>query len=459
MNLNRLIGLRSTTARFAALALLVLALSSTAVLLIASHLATRALDTELVEMTRAQARAIDAAYRRGGPAAAAALVRLELAQSPQQVMLFEGPGGRRLAGNAQGWPPTLEANVYWHEIRLYTRTAAEPDLFGVTTLRLDPAHRLMVGYSLAERTRLLRSLGDALLGAFAVALLLATSGAWALSRFIGNRVREMADAASAVAAGDLSQRVRMSGDHDPFDDLAAALNAMLLRIEGLVGEMRIVTDSLAHDLRSPLTRMKARIERAVADPDANAARTALEGIAIEADALLHLVTLALEVSRAEAGIGREAQTRVDVAAIVRDIAEMYGPLAEDAGVALSVSVPEELPLCVHRQFLSQALANLVDNVLKYAGARSLRLSASAEQRGVRIEVVDDGRGIAPENRARALARFSRLDSARSTPGSGLGLSLAAAVAHMHGGTLCLEDAKPGLRVVLDLPSQAHGAKP
>lgn len=453
MNIAATLGLRSTTARFAALAFLVLLLSSVAVLGVGARLASRALETELIEQSRAEVREIAIAFRRSGPAAAAALLRAELAQSPQKITLLEGPRGR-LAGNAQAWPPTLGTPTDWRELVLYAQGSSRPERYGVVAIALGGGYRLFVGHSLAERARLLRSFVEALLGATAAALALAIAGAWALSHFIANRVRATVEAAAAVAAGDLSRRVPVTDDDDAFNELALALNAMLARIDSLVSELRIVTDSLAHDLRSPLTRMKSRLERAALEEDPESARAALEAVATEADALLRIVTLALEVSRAEAGLGREHHDAIDATALLTDLAEIYRPLAEDAGVAIEVQAPAKLTILGHRELLGQALANLIDNALKHSGAQVVRLTAQRLGDQASLAVSDDGRGIPPEKRAQALARFARLDTARSTPGAGLGLSLAAAVARMHGGELRLSDRTSGLHVEFDVPVAA-----
>lgn len=167
-----------------------------------------------------------------------------------------------------------------------------------------------------------------------------------------------------------------------------------------------------------------------------------------------MLTVALEVSRAEAGIGRENHEPVDAAALLRDLAEMYEPLAEDRGFSLSVDAPGALLLIAHREFLGQALANLIDNALKHSGGTRIALKAARDDATVRLTVADDGIGIADTDRSRATERHVRLDAARSTPGSGLGLSLAIAVARMHGGKLELADARPGLAVTLAVPAES-----
>lgn len=450
---------RSTTARFVVLALLVLTLSNAAVLAVAARIASRSLSDELVEIVRAQASSIASIYARDGAAGAAAAVEAELAEAPQQVMLLEGPGGQRLAGNAQGWPPTLTAPARWQEVELFTVNRRTPVLFGIITVRLDATHRLLVGHGLTERARLARGLSEAAYGAITLSVLVSILGAWALSRFLENRVRDAADTARDVATGDLSRRAPIVGSGDAFDELAGALNTMLSRIEALVAELRLVTDSLAHHLRSPLSRIKSRIERATSDPDPKAARDALTAVATELDGLLRILTVALDLSRAEAGIGREAFSPFDLRELIEDVIELYAPVAEERNVALDAEAPEPILVRGHKELFAQALSNLVDNALKHSGGVHLRVAARrADQRAV-LTVTDDGVGIPAAEHGRALARFSRLDAARTSPGSGLGLSLVGAIIRMHDGSLALEDAVPGLRVSISLPEAASLTPP
>jgi signal transduction histidine kinase len=264
-----------------------------------------------------------------------------------------------------------------------------------------------------------------------------------------------------VAAGDLSRRVdepALVNPGDGFDAMVRALNAMLARNELLIDEIRTVTDGLAHDLRSPLTRLKARIDRlARGGPDQDAE---IAAIGAEADALLVMLENCLEISRVEAGIGRDAFSLFDVAMLVRDLADMYEPLAEDTGVSLTATAPAALPLFAHRNLLSRALANLIDNALRYgASGGSIEITARGTPAGIAISVGDHGPGIVTSQHAQALRRFGRIDAARTSGGVGLGLPLAAAIARLHGGTLALVSNNPGLCVVITLPAPVQPAQP
>ena len=292
-----------------------------------------------------------------------------------------------------------------------------------------------------------RSRSHRIVAGFGIVCGLVTAG------YVGRRVRAIAAVVDEVGAGDLARRAPIAGSGDAFDNLSARINLMLDRIGGLMGELRLLTDSLAHDLRSPVGRLRSRIERAMTVDDEAQRDALLGGVLAEADSLMRMLTTVLEIGRSEAMAGRERFAPVDPAELIGELAEMYEPLAEEAGVALSQLCSGPLrPVAGHRQLLAQALSNLIDNALHYAAAgREISLFANAEDGALQLGVADRGPGIAPADEAEARRRFGRLDSSRSAPGAGLGLALVEAVAHLHGGTLHLEDNRPGLRATLRLP--------
>jgi signal transduction histidine kinase len=290
---------------------------------------------------------------------------------------------------------------------------------------------------------------DALLTALLMALPLALAGAWFVVYIIDRRVERIARTAAEVGAGQIGRRVPLDGSGDSFDQLGGVINGMLDRIGGLLAELRMVTDSMAHDLRSPLTRLRARIDRAILSDDPEALRGAIDGIGREADQLLAMLTTALEISRAEAGIGRERFVPLDVAEILTDLAELYEPLVEERGRQLVLAISAHPTIAGHRELLGQALSNLIDNALKY-GEGQLTLALDTHDGEVIITLFDEGAGIAPDLEADALRRFGRLDPARAQAGAGLGLSLVAAVAQLHGGRMQLTRAggRFGVQIVL-----------
>jgi signal transduction histidine kinase len=316
---------------------------------------------------------------------------------------------------------------------------------------------LLSGRSFGERLQFQRTLEGSLWVALAISVMLGLLCGLLIARYVATRVRAVAAVADSITLGDFSQRVPLSGGDDAFDRLARQINAMLDRISTLMEELRLLTDSLAHDLRSPVGRLRARIDAAMRAENESRRDVLLSGVLQEADSLMRILTTVLEIGRSEAMASRNQFAWLDPSDLVVELDEMYEPIAEEAGCSLRVDCgPALLPLFGHRQLLAQALTNLLDNALKYAvSGGEIVLFAEREESMLRLGVADRGPGIAPTDRAEARRQFGRLDASRSKQGAGLGLSLAEAVAHLHQGTLELEDNGPGLRAVLVLPLAEH----
>ena len=313
---------------------------------------------------------------------------------------------------------------------------------------------LVSGRMLDDWERAQRTIESALVVAVLLSVLLGIVGGLVLTRYVSRRLDHIAGAVDAVAAGDLGRRVPASGG-DAFDRLGGRINQMLDRIDGLMGELRVVTDSIAHDLRSPIARLRARAETALTAGEPGQRDLALAGLIAETDLVTRMLGVLLEISRTEA-VTRDAFAPVDPAILIEEIADLYAPVAEDAGLVFDVVVtPGLTAMPLHRELLSQAIANLIDNAMRHAGTGgAIALSLATGEGALRIAVADRGPGIAETDRAEALRRFGRLDSARSLPGAGLGLALADAVARLHGGRLELGDNDPGLIATLVLPLPA-----
>lgn len=444
---------RSTIARFTALAFLFQFLVTCAALLFAQEASQRVLAAEERDLISELRDELQIAYNAGGLPELQRIIqeRLGAVESGNVVILLASPEGRRISGNIGSWPPVLPDSTSWHAIELYRIGAEAPEPMGVATLRLPGGERLLVGRVVTSVARLKAVNGDTIVAALLVSAGLAIISAIGLGHLLSRRLKTIASTASAVEAGAFAQRVRVTGSDDAFDSLAQAINAMLDRIEALVSQLRMMTDGLAHDLRSPVTRMKSVLESATLETLDPISRGTLERVSVEAETLLSMLTTALVISRAEAGIGRDHFVDTDVPSLLRDLAEIYGPVAEEQGVVIEVREAAPQNAALHREFVSQAIGNLIENALKYAeGGSRISLSGTREAHGIRIEVADDGAGIPAEEREHALRRFGRLDPARQVAGFGLGLSLVEAVARLHGGALLLEDNAPGLRVVLRL---------
>jgi signal transduction histidine kinase len=384
------------------------------------------------------------AWGTGGQAGlrAAATTRLDRSDRPQSVLLLRDARGRTLAGNVADWPPDVATDAPT-TIELFRVRRDRPERMRVIGTVLPDGTRLLTGHVIEGALMFVRAMEWAMAAAMVVALLLAGLAGWVAARLIEARLGRTADTVAAVTAGDLYRRVETDGGGDAFDALGRSVNAMLDRIAMLVGELKMATDGLAHDLRSPLTRLRATLERALAAADGEDGRVAVLRAMDEGDRLLAMLDMALRITRAEAGIGRDAFAPTDLAALVADVGELFEPLAEDRGLRIAVVVSPSVVVPANREMVGQAVANLIDNALKYgAGTVSIALEEGVDF--VAIMIADDGPGIAADRREDALRRFGRLDAARPDGGAGLGLSLVAAVAHLHGGTLTLGDNRPGL---------------
>jgi signal transduction histidine kinase len=365
------------------------------------------------------------------------------------AILLVDPAGRKLAGNIAAWPPILHTPTDWTEMRLYPEGQARTELFALRAIALPSGHRLLLGTSIEDRERMRASLIEALLGALLLAVPLGLIGGWFVLKLTERRARAIGNVAARIAGGDFSHRLDERLEDPEFAVLAGAINAMLERIEELVEQLRLVTDSLAHDLRSPLTRIRANIERALAAGDGKPHQQAMEAVSLDIDRMLRLISATLEISRTEAGAGRQDFASFDLGALLSDISEIYTPVAEERGIAIRIQEPRSVSYFGNRQSIGRAVANLVDNALKY-GSGDIELGTVNRGDFVDLWVSDAGSGIPPELRDDAIRKYRRLDKSRTTEGSGLGLALARAVARLHGGDIRLEDNGPGLRVLLSL---------
>lgn len=445
--------LASTTARFVAM-LFVLQLLTTGGTLYYVQEASRAtLLAEQRSLVSSMRDDLVAGFSSMGRNGLIELIDARLASVRTEIpaLLLTTPNGAVLAGNVQAWPPGITPNTGWRTLALYRTGSSRLEHMGLIATSLPDGSRLLTGHVIQGDVRLMEVNEDVMLAAMLFSVPLTLLVALAAGRLIDRRVGQVAATAAAVGRGDFETRVAMTGGDDAFDRLGAAVNAMLDRIELLVSELRIVTDSLAHDLRSPLTRLKSTLERAMIETRHPDALQAMKKVSGEAETLLTMLTTALQISRVEAGIGRERFVETGIADLLGDLVEVYGPYVEEHGFSLACAAPKDLMLVLHRELLSQAIGNLIENATKYAtGGRTIALTAEPLPDGVQLTIADNGPGIAPSQRAAALRRFGRLDPSRQISGFGLGLSLAEAVARLHKGRLELADNNPGLRVVLFL---------
>lgn len=418
-----------------------------------------ALDRQVDAAIRADATALVERRRNGDIPALITAIEDRLAVDVQNEALYFllAPDGRKLAGNLSAWPSEANAEPPWLRIPLL-RDGATTE---ARLLRIDVGngHRLLVGRDVAEKLRLRGLLSEGIAWAASASATLAVLGAWALRRALERRLSPVYRTAAAIGAGDLTPRVPLSERDDEFDKLGTTMNAMLDRIAQLMEGVRGVSDAIAHDLHTPIARARAKLEEALHSAhDEEALRAAVEQGIADLDDIARIFQAVLRIAEVEAGARRAAFAPIDLVPMLADIAELYGAAAEAREQQLEVALPESLPLVGDRDLLGQAVANLLDNALKFTPEGGVvRLAAREEPGGVQIEVADDGPGMPEGDRERAGERFFRADSARTTPGSGLGLSLVRAVAALHGGETMLGETHPGadppgLRVVLRLPT-------
>lgn len=367
--------------------------------------------------------------------------------------------GEKIAGNLNRWPPELD-DAPQGGVFSYDRGTGEGRLAVALPIEAAGGARLLIGRDVEEQRAYAGRVKSMFLWGFGLLSLAAILAALGVGRSVLKRIEAINATTRSIMAGDLARRVPLEGSADELDDLAASLNSMLERIEQLMNGLREVSDNIAHDLKTPLNRMRNRAEAALRDTRGpEAYRDGLERTIEEADELIKTFNALLLIARLEAGAIEENAEGFDVGETVRDVAEFYEPVAEEAGLGLDIEVADGVLVHGNRHLVGQAVANLVDNAIKYAsgaankGPITVRLTDGGGT--AEIAVADRGPGIAPEDRERALKRFVRLEACRTRPGTGLGLSLVAAVARLHGGSIRLEDNAPGLRAILELPIASH----
>jgi len=428
----------------------------------------RLIDEQITDTVNAEITGLSEQYRQGGIRRLVLVIDARARRPGSSLYLVTTFNGEALAGNVTALQPGILDTPGWTET-VYRRLD-EPDTANqknvehralVRVFQLPGGFRLLVGRDLEERERLYHIVLAAGRWSVAIVIVLGLAGGLFVTRRVMRRIDAMTETTRTIMDGDLGGRLPVAGTGDEIDRLAENLNQMLERIESLMRGLKEVSDNIAHDLKTPLTRLRNRAEQALraANNDAEY-RNALEATIDESDALISTFNALLMIARAESGQAREDMKDFDAAEIAHDIGELYEPLAEEKGIELKVDADKGAPVKGNRELVSQALANLVDNAIKYSEPAAPELNGApaeivvaARDAGDRIllTVADHGPGIPEADRGRAVERFVRLEQSRSQPGSGLGFSLAAAVARLHGGELTLEDNDPGLKCVIALP--------
>jgi signal transduction histidine kinase len=442
-----------TTLRIALLAGLLALISNLAVIGFIHWRTSDEAASEVHQQVVEQGKVLSDVYRSGGKAALYDAIQDTIAYADPEtaVALLDRRGGQQMGNLAAVPAQPLQEGYRNTLLRLKGQTT--PREGAIVMHHLPTGQWVVSGRIVGEGLALRETLERSLLIALVVAGLLGLACGAILAHYVGRRIGDIAAVADRIGARDLSERVPLSGAGDAFDRLGQQINAMLDRIGGLMEELRMLTDALAHDLRSPVSRLRSAAHAAAETSDPKEQEELLGSVIRQADSLIRILTAALEISRSEAQTGRNQFAWFDPAELVAELAEMYEPLAEEAGAEIRFDPPARpTPLFGHRQLLAQAVSNLIENAVRYGSAGGdIRLAVHGQGKQIRIEVADHGPGIPSELRGEARRRFGRLDSSRSAEGAGLGLALAEAIAHLHDGELLLEDNAPGLRTALELP--------
>ncbi|MBJ6987325.1 ATP-binding protein [Devosia sp. MC521] len=431
-----------------------------------------------LQIQREQAKQIDSEIRQLLQIEASDGLRT-LALAVNQISARPGPGlyflgdvnGQYMLGNVTEMPPEVlqEPGVYNFD---YERenpldemngSPQRPKFTGVAIARsitLQSGLRLVVGRDVGQQ----RGFSAIILQSFFVGvvgiILFSIIAGGLTARRVLRRIDTIRDTSTKIMSGNLSERVPVTSRNDEFDGLATNLNAMMDRIEQLLQGLKEVTDNVAHDLKTPLTRLRSQAEAALRDNASEETREqALETVIAESDRLIRTFNALLMIARAEAGAPSGTLVETDISAIVEDMTELYAPVAEDSGIEVVANIEPGITINASRELIGQVMVNLLENAVKYAkpeDGSNGRIDVSlARQNGfVRIAVGDNGSGIPEQDRERVLERFVRLETSRSEPGSGLGLALVNAVARLHNGRFSIEDNVPGVRAVLELPTNS-----
>jgi signal transduction histidine kinase len=419
----------------------------------------RLVNQQITETVDAEITGLAEQYRQAGLRRLVLIVDSRSRRPGSSLYLVTMPSGEALVGNIGSLPPGTLDQEGWKETsyRRLDESAGREHQALARVFQLSGGFRLLVGRDLDERERVRAIIAAAGKWSIALVLVLGLAGGFFIIRRVLKRVDAMTATAQTIMAGNFGGRLPIAGTGDELDRLADNLNSMLERIEALMRGLQEVSENIAHDLKTPLTRLRNRSEEALRAGKSEADyRAALEGIIEESDGLIRTFDALLMIARAEASQGRGTMAEFDAAQIAQDVCELYEPLADEKGVELKVEARSPLAVMGNRELVSQALANLVDNATKYvgstpAGSPRIMVSAMGDNGHILFTVADNGPGIPEADRARVVERFVRLETSRTEPGSGLGLSLASAVARLHGGELRLEDNAPGLKVTIVLP--------
>ncbi|MEK1900881.1 MAG: HAMP domain-containing sensor histidine kinase [Rhizobium sp.] len=459
---------KSTAVRLSALYILLFAICAATLVFYVTAMSERLLTGQIRDAVAQEVTQVQRAYDAGGMNLLLRTMERRARQPGANLYLIAGPSGDILAGNVASVQPGVFEEQGWTSVPFMYQRYTDSGVVRHTAIAnifvLDNGLRVLIGRDLGEPERFRVLVRQALMIALAIMGLGAIIIWFGIGRNALKRIDRMSDAGKKIMAGDLSQRLPVAGSGDEFDRLSVSLNNMLERIEKLNEGLRQVSDNIAHDLKTPLTRLRNKAADALDIEDGEVRRGALEGIISESDQLIRTFNALLMISRVEAGSVAAEMSPIELSAIVADSAELYEPVADEAGMVLTSEIEPSIEIQGNRELIGQAIFNLLDNAIKYsadtegAGAVSVKLSRRPD--GICLSVADHGPGVPLDRREDVVKRFVRLDESRSKPGTGLGLSLVEAIMELHGGTLELSDTdsgnaqRPGLTVSMVFPARA-----
>jgi len=404
------------------------------------------------QLLKSDAQHLSNLFIRQGPPALAAAIDSQVHgvnDGVRKIMLFVAPDGAKLAGNLQAWPEGVPDRDGLCRVTIVVDDV--PRNVELVRVTLEDGYRLLVASNLNRFQKLERLFGYGLLGCAITVLLSAALGGLMIRRALLGRMQGISDTTASIIEGKLSHRLVEPGDGDELQQLTRTVNRMLDQIEHLVTGVQDVSNAIAHDLRTPLSELRARLEElSVARPAPDETFVEIDAAIDDVDRVMGIFNALLRLAEIDSGSRRGGFVNVDLAALGAEVTEFYAPVAELKDIALGFDGPADLHVVGDPVLLAQALGNMVDNALKYAPVRgAIAISAQRlDADTVQIVVADNGPGIPVHERARVIERFYRVDASRGTPGVGLGLSVVSAVARLHDGTLTLDDNHPGLRATL-----------
>ncbi len=426
------------------------------------------LNNQLDQTIEAELKGVAEHYYQGGIRRLITAIALRSSRPGNSIYLISDEEGTFIAGNVQKVSQSLWNSIGKVEFS-YTRqeSKGEPSaklkkrLAFASVFHLPNGYRMIVGRDIEDRRVFQGVIRSAIFWGLGGMLLVGLGTGWFLSQNITKRIEVVTQTTETIMAGDLSKRLPVKGSGDEFDRLSISFNTMLARLESLMQEIKEVSDNIAHDLKTPLTRMRNGLESALLDRDKTDHTEILEHTIDEADGLIKAFNAMLSIARLESGTIRDRRERVDLGEIAQDVFELYEPALEEEGGLLTLeNAKSPIFVNIDRQLMGQAMSNVIDNAIKYAQSPTAQKAAKPlaivikcgySDGGASITISDNGPGIPDSEKEAVFKRFYRQEKSRSLPGSGLGLSLVSAILKLHQGRVILEDNKPGLKVVMRLP--------